>query len=414
MVWIGIYALIGVLTFPLEAPGATALPVQFAGYVAAGFALLVVAVLDYVPAAARWRGRVLPVTLCAMAAAGGLAATAGFNENNCAVTLASMAATTAALELRRWQAWAVVLASAVTLDANAFIFHDGIAELSTFLLYPFVPVTGLLLGHFIRTRQEQGQQSAALLTRTQQLQAEQSRTEVLNERARIAREIHDVLAHSLGALSIQIQAARAVLTDHQDIDRALEVLATAQRMASDGLTETRRAVHALRSDAVPLDQELSQAARTHRERYRAEVAFTVGGQPRPLPPDATVALLRTAQEALVNAAKHAPGQRVSIRLEYGGDDVSLTVVNDLPPSGGPVPGSVVCPSTVDGGYGLTGMRERLRLLDGTLVAGAQDGHWVVAAGLPLAAPAQPADAAAPAQPADPAAPDPLPAHLVAS
>ena len=218
------------------------------------------------------------------------------------------------------------------------------------------------------------------------MQAEQSRTEVLNERARIAREIHDVLAHSLGALSIQIQAARAVLTDHQDIDRALEVLSAAQRMAADGLTETRRAVHALRSDVIPLDQELSQAARTHRERYGTDAAFTAGGQPRPLPPEATVALLRTAQEALVNAAKHAPGQRVSVRLDYGGEDVSLTVVNDLPGDGtgtGPGP-TVPCPHTVDGGYGLTGMRERLRLLNGTLVAGAQDGHWVVAAGLPLA------------------------------
>jgi signal transduction histidine kinase len=406
MAWIAIYALIGLLTFPLEAPGATALPVQFAGYLAAGIALLVVAVLDYVPAAARYRGRVLPVTLCAMAAAGGLAATAGFNENNCAVTLASLAATAAAIELRRWQAWLVVVCSAVTLDANAFIFHDGFAELSTFLLYPFVPVTGLLLGHFIRTRQEQGQQAAALLARTQQLQAEQSRTEVLNERARIAREIHDVLAHSLGALSIQIQAARAVLTDHQDIDRALEVLSAAQRMAADGLTETRRAVHALRSDMVPLDQELSQAARTHRERYGTDAAFTVGGRPRPLPPEATVALLRTAQEALVNAAKHAPGQRVSVRLDYGGDDVSLTVVNDLPGNGtgtgtGP---TVPCPHTVDGGYGLTGMGERLRLLNGTLVAGAQDGHWVVAAGLPLAT----------SSPSAPPADVPQPAPLLAS
>ena len=268
---------------PAGGAGSDGVAGSVAGDLAAGIALLVVAVLDYVPAAARYRGRVLPVTLCAMAAAGGLAATAGFNENNCAVTLASLAATAAAIELRRWQAWLVVLCSAVTLDANAFIFHDGFPELSTFLLYPFVPVTGLLLGHFIRTRQEQGQQAAALLARTQQLQAEQSRTEVLNERARIAREIHDVLAHSLGALSIQIQAARAVLTDHQDIDRALEVLSAAQRMAADGLTETRRAVHALRSDAVPLEQELSQAARTHRERYGTDAAFTVGGAPAAAP-----------------------------------------------------------------------------------------------------------------------------------
>src|SRR6201994_3424700 len=391
--WIAIYALIGVLTFPLQPPGATALPFQFVFFVVAGIAILAVFVLDYVPGAARWRSRALPVILCVLAAAGGLTATAGFNETTCAVTLASRAATTAALELRRWQAWMVILASTVGLEANLLIFHDGFAYLSTFLLYPFVPVTGLLLGHFIRTRQEQGEQAAALLARTQQLQAEQSRTEVLDERARIAREIHDVLAHSLGALSIQIQAARAVLTDHQDIDRALEVLATAQRMASDGLTETRRAVHALRSDAVPLDQELRQAARAHRERYGAEVAFTVGGQPRPLAPDATVALLRTGQEALVNAAKHAPGQRISVRLEYGADDVSLMVVNDLPGDGDPAPVAAARPHTVDGGYGLTGMRGRVRLVNGTLVVSAEDGHWIVAAGLPSAAAHRPEDPA---------------------
>ncbi len=348
-----------------------------------------------------------------MGAAGGLAATAGFNENNCAVTLASMAATGAAYEVGPGTAWLVVLASTVTLEANAFIFGDGFDQLSMFLLYPTVPIAGLLIGYFIRARRDQAEQSAALLARTQQLQAEQSRTEVLNERARIAREIHDVLAHSLGALSIQIQAARAVLTDHQDIDRALEVLATAQRMASDGLTETRRAVHALRSDVVPLDQELSQAVRVHRERYGAEAAFTVGGQPRVLPPDVTVTLLRTGQEALVNAAKHAPGERVSARLEYGPDDVSLTVVNDLPGDGAqasPGAGAAVCPQTVDGGYGLTGMSERLRLLNGTLVAHAEDGHWIVAAGLPLAAGPQPE-----AQPEAPAeAPASPPVRLVAS
>ena len=134
LVWIGIYALIGLLTFPLEAPGATALPFQFVFFVVAGIAILGVFVLDYVPVAARWRGRALPVILCVLAAAGGLTATAGFNENNCAVTLASMAATTAALELRRWQAWLVILASTVGLEANVIIFRDGFAFFSTFLL----------------------------------------------------------------------------------------------------------------------------------------------------------------------------------------------------------------------------------------------------------------------------------------
>ena len=119
--------------------------------------------------------------------------------------------------------------------------------------------SGLLLGRLVRGRRVQAEQSAALLAQTQQLLAARGRADVLGERARIAREIHDVLAHSLGALGIQIQAARAVLTDHKDLDRAVDILMTAQRMAADGLTETRRAVHALRLDSRPLDEELRRA-----------------------------------------------------------------------------------------------------------------------------------------------------------
>ena len=152
---------------------------------------------------------------------------------------------------------------------------------------------------------------------------------MLEERARIAREIHDVLAHSLGALGIQIQAAKAVLTYHQDIGRAVEVLTTAQRMAADGLAETRRAVYALRADTLPLEEELGRLAEAHRTRYHGPVEFGIAGPARPLPPDATVALLRTAQEALVNAAKHAPGQGVVVRLDYEAHDVRLTIRNDV-------------------------------------------------------------------------------------
>jgi hypothetical protein len=136
-------------------------------------------------------------------------------------------------------------------------------------------------------------------------------------RGRALPVIHGVLAHSLGALSIQIQAARAVLTDHHDLDRAVDILATAQRMAADGLTETRRAVHALRMDSKPLNEELGRVTGIHCERYDIKVTLGIGGAPRPVPPDATLALLRTAQEALVNAAKHAAGQGVAVHLDYG-------------------------------------------------------------------------------------------------
>ena len=231
-----------------------------------------------------------------------------------------------------------------------------------------------------RSYRVQAEQSAALLAQRERLQAEQRRADVLDERARIAREIHDVLAHSLGALGIQIQAAKAMLTDRGDVDRAVEALATAQRMAADGLTETRRAVHALRVDTLPLGQELAAVVDTHRQRYHVPVTLETSGVARALPPDAALALLRTAQEAMVNAAKHAPGQPVAVRLDYGENDVRLSVVNGLDGADAPVrrPGST-------GGYGLTGMRERLRLLNGTLLAGPRENEWAVTAELPLAA-----------------------------
>ncbi|WP_208652875.1 sensor histidine kinase, partial [Streptomyces rhizosphaericus] len=212
------------------------------------------------------------------------------------------------------------------------------------------------------------------------LRAEQRRVAVLDERARIAREIHDVLAHSLGALSIQIQAASALLTDHRDVDRAVTVLDGARRLTADGLAETRRAVHALRSDLAPLDEELATMADTHRQRHGVPVRLRVEGEPSPLPADQALPLFRTAQEALTNAAKHAPAQPVEVALTYEDEHVTLTVDNPLgaPPS----PRRAPAFATVDGGYGLTGMRERLLLLGGTLDAGVRDGQWRVRAEVP--------------------------------
>ena len=241
-------------------------------------------------------------------------------------------------------------------------------------------VAGLIIGRNRGAYRIQAEQAAVLLAQREELQAEQRRADLLDERARIAREIHDVLAHSLGALGIQIQAARAVLADHRDIDRADEILAAAQRMAAEGLVETRRAVHALRAGTLPLDEELARVSDTYAQRYHVAATSMSAVSPAPLPPDATIALLRIAQESLVNAAKHAAGQSVAVRLDYSDADVRLTVRNDLAP--GRRPGRRDRLSTVNGGYGLTGMRERLRLLNGTLQAGRRDNQWVVTAELP--------------------------------
>src|SRR5262249_30796875 len=133
----------------------------------------------------------------------------------------------------------------------------------------------------------------------------------------------------------------------------------------------RRAVHALRTDPLPLDEELARVSDTYAQRYHVAASFDVGGVPGPLPPDATIALLRVAQESLVNAAKHAAGQGVAVRLDYSDADVRLTVRNDLPPGSGPDGEAGV--STVNGGRRVAGSRGRRPPAHGPPPAGAPGG-----------------------------------------
>ena len=327
---------------------------------------------------------------------------------------------------------------ALAIEIGVLVWSPGIG---TAIGYPLLLVVALLAGQTRRSYRLQAEQSAALLAQMEQLRAEQRQVAVLNERTRIAREIHDVLAHSLGALGIQIQAARAVLSDQRDVDRALGILDQAQRIAGDGLGETRRAIHALRSDARPLPVELKQLAESHHARHHVPVTVHVDGDVRALRPDAALALLRTAQESLVNAAKHTRSQPARIDLSFDASQTTLTVTSPLPGEGPPAgtdlavtdsagadagkanadgthadgtqvdrpqvdrplasgtqaagaqvdgaqadgaqaDGAGNLMKTADGGYGLMGLRERLLLLGGTLTAGPRGGQWIVTAQVP--------------------------------
>jgi signal transduction histidine kinase len=376
------FAWVGVLAFVLAPPhGALNLPVQIAGYALAGAGQLAWGLLDFHPDAAPYRPRALPVALGVMAVGTGIAGTAG-SGGIALVVFGFVATMVAGSDTSLEAALAVTGAGILAIEVSGLVFGNSYGGL---VGLPAILLAGLMVGRNRGAYRIAAEQAAALLAQRERLQAEQRRADLLEERARIAREIHDVLAHSLGALGIQIQAARAVLTDHGDTGKAGEILAAAQRMAAEGLVETRRAVHALRSGTRPLEEELALVSDTHAQRYHVKVSFGTGGVPAALPPDATLALLRIAQEALVNAAKHAAGQGVAVRLDYGDADVRLTVRNDLDPQSPDDPGAADRPadlSTVNGGYGLTGMRERLRLLNGTLEAGRRDGQWVVTAELP--------------------------------
>jgi signal transduction histidine kinase len=325
------FAWLGVLAFLISPPhGPSAAPVQIAGYCLLGLGLLAWALIDLHPAAHRQRTRWLAKILVVIAIATGFASAAG-SGGSALVAFTFVAALVAGGETSLAVGLAVTGAGVLAFDVSGLAYGDSYLVL---LGVPAVLVAGLLIGRNWGVYRIQAEQSAMLLAQREQLEAEQRRADLLDERSRIAREIHDVLAHSLGALGIQIQAARAVLTDHQDIDRAGEILAGAQKMAAEGLVETARAVHALRADTLPLAEELARVSDTYAERYHVPASFDTGGVPGPLPPDATVALLRVAQESLVNAAKHAAGQRVAVRLDYGDTDVRLTVRNDLPPGSG--------------------------------------------------------------------------------
>jgi signal transduction histidine kinase len=372
------FAWLGLLAFLLAPPhGEAATVVQVAGYGLLGLALVAFALVEARPTTARFHDRALTVIRGAIAVATGFAAGAGYG-GTAMVAFGFVAVMMAGSDDSLAVALAVTGAGVLAIEISGLALGGG--GYGTFLGLPVILLAGLVVGRNRGAYRIQAEQAAQLLAKREELETEQRRADLLDERSRIAREIHDVLAHSLGALGIQIQAARAVLADQGDVDRAGEILAAAQRMAAEGLVETRRAVHALRAGTLPLDAELAQVSDTHAQRYHVPATFDVSGSPAPLPPDATVALLRVAQESLVNAAKHAAGQGVAIHLDYSDADVRLTVRNDLPPGSGPDGEAGV--STVNGGYGLTGMRERLRLLKGTLQAGRQDNQWIVTAELP--------------------------------
>ncbi|MFJ6727756.1 sensor histidine kinase [Streptomyces sp. NPDC091281] len=350
----------------------------------------------------------LPYLLGLITAASAL--TSAAPHGSAMIGLAIMAVIAAGSETRLRDGWVVAALGVLALQVGALAFGAG---RGVFLGFPLLLVVALLAGLNRRAYRLRAEQAARLLAQAEELRAQQRLTAVLDERARLAREIHDVLAQSLGALGIQIQAARALLARGGQEARTDDVLARAQRLAADGLTETRRAVHALRADGPPLPQALETLAENHRHLHRTPVHLTLGTPPPDLSPERNLLLVRITQEALTNAAKHAPGQRVDITLQADADadadadvdadtdtdvdtaadtatatTVTLTVSNPVPaptlaPAGAPDgarSGPVL--STVDGGYGLTGIRERLLLAGGHLKTGVEDGRWVLTARVP--------------------------------
>jgi len=233
-----------------------------------------------------------------------------------------------------------------------------------------VTTAGLALaGYTLRLDAEARGNAQRLLTQERMARAAEAESAALAERARIAREIHDVLAHSLSAQLVHLEAARLLIERGADRETILERVVAARGMARDGLAETRQALSALRGEMTPLEDFLAEIVAT-----TAGAEVTVTGDRRQLSAEASQAVRRVAQEALTNVRKHAPGAKVLLRLEYGEHEVRL----DVRDSGGS-PGEL---TGAGGGYGLLGMRERAELLGGSLRAEPEEEGFVVTLKVP--------------------------------
>ena len=218
--------------------------------------------------------------------------------------------------------------------------------------------------------------------RLERHQEERARVAVADERARIARELHDVIAHSLSVMTVQAGAARLLLSG--DPRRAVEPLLAVEETGRQALAEMRRLLGVLREDAGEPDlapqprlADLPGLAATVRE-AGLEVEMAVEGRQRSLPAGIELAAYRILQEALTNTLKHAGAAQAQVTVRYAPESVLLEVRDD-----GRVP-------AVDGqGHGLLGMRERAALYGGELDAGPlPGGGFAVRARLPVEA-AQP-------------------------
>jgi signal transduction histidine kinase len=192
---------------------------------------------------------------------------------------------------------------------------------------------------------------------------------MLDERQRMAGEIHDVLAQGLTGIVTQLEAADAAAARPDDWQRHLDA---AKRLARDSLTEARRSVQALRPqtlDTAALPEAIGEVVTGWSKLNGVTADLVTTGTARPLLPEIETTLLRTAQEALANVARHARAARVGLTLSYMEDMVTLDVRDD----GAGFDPSAPRENGYEGGYGLAAMRERLSRIAGSLEVESEPG-----------------------------------------
>jgi signal transduction histidine kinase len=241
-------------------------------------------------------------------------------------------------------------------------------------------VLPLALGFVVRSLWDRQNELAAQAAELQREREENARRAVLEERVRIARELHDVVAHHVSVMGVQAGAARRVMA--RQPDKAEEVLSSIEESSRQAVVELQRLLGFLRSsdqpDSLAPQPSLGQLGVLVAQAGQAglTVKLSMEGEQRPLPPTLEVSAYRVIQEALTNALKHSGGKTATVRVDYGETLLEIEVRD-----GG---GSGARPANTPGGHGLMGMRERVSLHGGHLrVGGTPEGGFVVHATFPL-------------------------------
>jgi signal transduction histidine kinase len=279
---------------------------------------------------------------------------------------------------RPWRIAVVgALAAAVALDLHRLLWDYSVPLLG---VIAGIALSGaaLALGLYQATRLayfEQARERAARLERERELLDEQAAS---HERLRIARELHDVVAHNVSLMVIQAQALEATADEPAAARRGAHTIA---ELGREAMSEMHRTLELMRAE-VPDDERKPQPAlddlgplleRAHAAGVNVELSVT--GGPRPLPAGVELSAYRIVQEALTNVIKHSGADRASVELRFGKNGLELEIVDQ-----GAGVGETGIPAS---GHGLVGMRERVALFGGSLDAGPIDGRgYRVVATLP--------------------------------
>jgi signal transduction histidine kinase len=261
-----------------------------------------------------------------------------------------------------------LLATALAAVALGALTFGGLVEGSAFWLAALV--VGGDIGVIMRYQQVR-------LDDERRTHRDHEAAAILQERQRIAREVHDVIAHSLSVTMLHLTAARRSLEEDREagIDEAVDALRDAERLGRGAMSDIRHTVGLLGEGSAPTAAPDLRDLDRLVEEFRAaglDISLDLHGDPAAVPANACLSLYRIVQESLANIAKHQPGARAAVALDCSPNHQHLTVTNTL--SAGA--------RRQAGGSGLRGMRERAELLGGTFTAGPRAGRWVVEVTLP--------------------------------